>query len=533
MFNRQATAACDFCNRKKIPLQKCQDCNINICKTCTSQGTLENDARHMLASEAANSFDWHKWGKVKNTKPLPTLQSKKPTPRIVTPIPEPSAQTVLSQPAGGFSSGYAPAPPDGHPQYSLAPYNYPIPVNYNQYNRHATHGLSPIVYFPSFSQQSAIPQFPHTPPPFGICGAPAGQPIYYGCVPQQPSYGLYSPQIPLPAAELQGPANLLGPVADKWPPQSSQEAQAQSEDVQGLSETSNGHSTTHVTEESLTPGSSAGSKDIHLPGQPSNKEHNTPYLAHNTEKPFVELEKTHKPRQTLEPQKEAVRTLNMSCEGSQSSGQGISKNVSSSTQQPIKKARREHVQQPSERRSRTTSIARVSKRSLQGFGDNVKEDEPGAPPAKKSRRNHLPEARVVKLSVRSTSGVQRLREILGTSKADSRSESVTQDKPQSLASGSVSGSSFSSQAIKRTRLDELLDAAGVQPVPWPPAVPNLSPQMHDKERSRQFPAKSGKFAGYQDSFTGRLDQHATTGDQVDDDEAREAAMILLNMRHGR
>lgn len=519
--NRQATAACDFCNRKKTPLQKCQDCNINICKNCIFKGTLENDARHMLASEAANSFDWHQWGKGKDKKPLPT----------VTRDPKPSYHIVPPQPVGGCNSGYAAAPPDGNLEYSPAPYHYHMPVNYNQLYSHAAQGLSSMGYLPAFSQYSSVPQYPNNPPPFGICGALAGQPIYHNSIPQQPSYGLYSPQVLRPAAEYPGPANILASVAAEGAPQSSQEIKAKSEDVQDLSEASSGHSTTQVTQDSLTPESSAQSEDIQLLGKSSKKQQNTHHLAPVSDKPIVvELKKTDKPRQALEPRKQTVRALKRSRRASQNSAQGRSKDMSSLTRQPIKKARRENVYQASERGSRARVTARVSKRSLRGSGDDDREEELRLLTAKKSRRDHVPETRIVNLSMRSTAGVQRLREILGTPQDDSRGDCATKDNFQSLPSSSKNRSSFSSQALKKTRLDELLDAAGVQPVPWP--VPDLSTQIRDEERSCQLSAKPENFVGYQDSFTGGFDQHPGTDGQVDDDEAREAAMILLNMRHG-
>lgn len=148
--------------------------------------------------------------------------------------------------------------------------------------------------------------------------------------------------------------------------------------------------------------------------------------------------------------------------------------------------------------------------------------------AKKLRPGKGPETRVVKVQVRSSTGVQRLREILRTPHTDDPRPSAAQNILPSPPSSSQGHATFSSQALKRTRLDELLDAAGVQPIPWP--VESV-PQVDEAERSHQYPADSSE-ASMKDGMVVLPTRHSHVSGQTDDDEAREAAMILLSMRRG-
>lgn len=528
--NRQATAACDFCNRKNIPLQKCQDCHINICKKCTSKGSLEKDPRHMLAGHAAESFDWHEWGKGQKTRSLTSIRKILPTPRIVTPEPETSIRPVPSQPLEGYLGGYP--HPFGNPHYPSAPYKYPMPMGYHQQCTGSVSGLKPVDIIPPFACNHQVPQYAYSPPPYGIHAWPAGHPFYNSHDPQQSTFGAYSHRNSHLSAEQPSTTKII-------PTRSSKDIPAHSEGVQALSQVPFVPSATQFSKvsdptpvtanmsikgnrntSSMTTGSSTEPVDTQHPRYSLHKQLITQSRVESSELPFISLESTQKPRQTLKPRAQGIKGLKRPRDGFQGSGLARSKKVSDSTHQIDEETRRETTPRPLGRQPCTMSTGRVLKRPLQVSEDDDV-DEPRGSPAKKSRRIYGPDTRIIKISVKSSAGVQRLREILGTSQALSRCGPAVQNDSQSR-------SSFSSEELKKTHLDELLDVAGVQPAPW--SGPDPPPQIRDKEPSHQLSPKPGKLAD-QNGSSGGFTQDLHIGDKGDADEVQEAAMILLNMRH--
>ncbi|KAJ4394181.1 hypothetical protein N0V93_003398 [Gnomoniopsis smithogilvyi] len=371
-------------------------------------------------------------------------------------------------------------------------------------------------------------------------GFPAGQPSYSNCIPHHP-YCVYSAQNPHLSAEESSSGTARAP-------KSSQVVLGQAESFQASPQTPFGQLAAQAPQTtipapiqayrsengtqnrtSLVSGSSTESEDAQCPRKSSKSQQNTQHRGSVSAESSVTIEKIRKSRQATNPGKQAVLGSKRSRERSQGFDQGSINEVSDSTHQPIKITRQENASQSYKNRRPASSTAYVLKRSRQDIEDND-EDGTGSLPAKKSRHKYSPKTRIVKMSVSSYEGMQRLRQIFTTSQADSQSGSTIQDNFQTLTSGSESRSSFSSQPIKKPRLDGVLDAAGYQPVPWP--VPDLPPQIPHKQRSCQLPTKPGR-AGHQGSYSGLLSQHTRTTNQVNDDEAREAATILLNMRLGR
>lgn len=549
--NRQATAVCDFCNRRNIPLQKCQTCNINICKKCTAQGILQNDPRHMLAREAAESFDWHQWGKEKITGSCPpaSIKRKNNISRVSTPEAEDSAESLPSQRSGG---------PGGYPaavsnfQHPPIPYNYPMPIIFNQQYNH------PIGLTPNLRQHPHIPQYHYSPSPYGMYGFSAGQPIYNHSVLQQPAYGSSSPQVPQVCSEMSNSAVSPVPIGHGRPLQNFRDRYSQPENNndnsqaagrRSVEEIPHDHQASQTTQAPpRSPVLSYGSlhamhtkaernsekpsglnKKIRHGGQLPRRHQGTGRLSDSPKEPSVAPKKPQTSCQALDASEKPNRGSKRSLEVAEGRGQDSSNDPSSLDRRPIKRPRQEIIPRStkSEQHSRPTSISRASKRQSMAPEGHGKRDS-GIPVAKKLRRGQTPDSRVVKVHIKSSAGVHRLREILGTPHADDRTPHAAQNILPSPPSSSHGHSTFSSQALKKTRLDELLDAAGVQPVPWP-AKP--VPQVDEVERSHQYPTRSIE-ASIKDNMVTSPIHHSRVSGQTDDDEVQEAARILLSMRRG-
>lgn len=250
----------------------------------------------------------------------------------------------------------------------------------------------------------------------------------------------------------------------------------------------------------------------------------------SSKKLSVARKKPQTSRQSSVVGRQAPQGSKRSREVAEASVQGNSNAISNTNGRPIKKSRHEIIARNTERHSSLKSIARDLKRTSMAFEEDDDDgDDSGRPVAKKVRRGKTPQSRVVKVQVKSSAGLQRLREILGTPHAGDPKPSTTQRILPSAPSSSHGRSTFSSQALKKTRLDELLDAAGVHPVPWPAELVSEVPEV---EHTHQSPAKLTD-TSRQDSMAVFPTRHYHDGGQTDDDEVREAAMILLSMRRGR
>lgn len=499
----------------------------------------------MLARYAADSFDWHQWGKDKNTRRGPSAQQEtQRTTHVNTPDPEPFTQTVPSQPFGG-ASGYS--PPSGHLQHAQAPYAHPGAMSYSQQYHHAFQGPQPAGFPPTLSQYPQVPRYPYSPSPYGMYGAPAGQPVYNSYASQQPHYGMYPPQVPQLSSQFPGPANFPVRTAHGQNPLGPQHISARSEGAERHFQVPSGHPDTQPLEAPpSTPVPTYGalnathnevrliserdpiqSDDVQRPRQVSHKRLVTQTPTDTSEKAStVPKQTTQKSRPALKPDKQVLKESKRPREASEKLAQGSRRGESSLARQRNKKPRRENVPQATpERRPRTASSSHALKRSFRTFEDD--DDESETPPTKKLRRDTASQTRIVKLRVKSTAGVQRLREVLGgTSQANSQSGCTTQASTPSRPRTSASQSSFSSQASKKTRLDEILQDAGVQSVPGPP------PQIRDLKQTRPLSTKPDA-VDYGGISKDRSLQRPHTSDQERDNEAEEAAMILLNMRLGR
>lgn len=535
--NRQATAVCDFCNRRNISLQTCQDCIINICKTCMSQGTLQKDPRHMLASEAAESFEWHTWGKEKTTGALPYGKKRKDASCVSTPESENSPETALSPKCSGEPSEY-PAPGNDL-QYPPVQYNYLMPMIHNQRYNHGVPGSQPAGLSPHFNQYPQVPLYPYYLQPHGVYGYPASQPIYNHAFPQQPTYGSHSPQILRLSPESSMPEATPVPNGRGKALRSFRELSSQPEPNDSYSPVACGRLMTEIPQapqapprtpvlpyRSLRPMNNGEPLDRRI----NNRDQTTPRqqsivpLAGSPKKPQTS-------RQSSNVSEQAIQGSKRSREVAEGSGQDSSISLSNSDRRPTKKPRHEIVPRNTEWRSHPNSVTRASKRTSLAFeedDDDDDEDNSGRPVAKKVRRGEKPQSRVVKVQVKSCAGVQRLREILGIPHAGTPKSAATQNIMPIEPSRSHGRPTFSSQALKKTRLDELLDAAGVQPVPWPAELVSEVPEV---ERTHQYSVKP-RFTSRKDSMSVLPTRHSNVRGQTDDDEAREAAMILLSMRRG-
>lgn len=196
--------------------------------------------------------------------------------------------------------------------------------------------------------------------------------------------------------------------------------------------------------------------------------------------------------------------------------------------QPTKKCRREDATQAAETRPRiAASTARVTpKRSLQASEDDG-QDAPGP----SSDTKLLPASSTTQdtgLDPRdsSTPGVKPLHEVLENPQGDGGPSDST-SQPGLSSRRSSPDRQPSVEAVMKTRPDEDLDAVDVQPVP---ALPH---PVRDLERSRQLSSQSDEEGNDQGSSAVRPTRGFPTGNQAEDDEMREAALILLSIRYGR
>lgn len=501
----------------------------------------------MLASEAADSFEWHTWGKDKTTGALPSGKKRKDVSRVGTTEIENSPETALSSKRSEEAVGYP--PPGRNFQYPPVPYNYLMPMIHHQQYNHGVSGLQPVGFPPNFRQYPQVPQYPYSIPPHGVYGYPAGQPIYTHAFPQQPTYGLHAPQIPQLSPEsskqeVTPVSNGRGQALRKF-----RELPSQPEPGNSYSLKTGGQLMTEISQAPQAPPPTPIPvyRSLHpaYNEQPldrregiTNSEQTAPRqqsiaiapLAVSPKSLSVARKKPQTSRQASNTGEQAIRGSKRSREVAEGSGQGRSSGLSNPDRRPTKKPRHEIVPRNTEQRSRPNSISRVSKRSSLVFEEAHDDDgdHSGRPVTKKVRCGETPQSRVVKVQVKSSAGVQRLREILGTPHAGDPKPSTTQRIFLSAPSSSHGPSTFSSQALKKTRLDELLDAAGVQPVPWPA---ELAAEVPEVERYQQSSANPRVTSG-QNSMSVLPTRRSHVGGQTEDDEVREAAVILLSLRRG-
>lgn len=550
--NRQATAVCDFCNRRNVPLQKCQDCIINICRKCTSQGTLQKDPRHMLAAEAADSFEWYRWGKEKSTEALPSGKKREDASRVSTPEIETCLETTMhSSKHSGEPSEY-PAP-GRNLQCPPVRYSYPIPMIHNQ--RYNVPGLQPAGFPRYFNQHPQVPQYPYYLPAHAIYGYSAGQPIYNHAFPQLPTHEWPSPHTSQVAPESTQAGEVSVPNGRGEALRSFRELSSQPEPDNSYPRVTGGQLVAEVPQDPQapprTPVPNYGSLQSMHNNQPLNpqeqansseqtgpRQQSIAPLAVSPKRPSIFRKKPQTCRQFSNASEQAIRGSKRSREVAEGSGQDRSNSLSNLDRRPTKKPRHETILRNAEGGSGPNSIARTSKRTSQAFKEEKKDEDDddaneakyGSSIAKNFSRGQTPQSRVVKVQVKSSTGVQRLREILGTQHAGNAQSAATQNNLPGLPGSSRGRSTFSSQALKATRLDELLDAAGVQPIPWPAEV---EPQVPEVGRSHQYFVKPRE-TSMQNSMSvlPTCRSHVSSRTDDDDEEAREAAMILLSMRHG-
>lgn len=468
----------------------------------------------MLTRDAADSFDWHQWGKSRNTKRVSALNTSRSAARDSAPVSEPSARTVPPQSFAGHD-GYP--PPNRGLEYFPTSYGHPVPMIYSQQSMTGLQRLQPVGFLSAvepYPGGSPITRYSCSPPSYGMYGVPASQTVYNRCVPQQSQYGPYPPQDP----QMPSPANALMPTVCDRAQQGSQELWTLSETVQLASQAPSARPTTPVASHSpinaiqndtllQIPSSQAfvQPKGSQRPGTASNEQLNMAASTNAAKEGSAVLKKAQRSRQAPEAKSQAVRGSKRRRKGPEDLGQCSRQDVSSPASPPTKKkCRREKAPQ---------SAARGLKRSLEASQGATPDTARGEHATIEVRSDNTPPLRVKKPRVKHTAGVQRLRALVGIPQAASQS-------------GSTGQSPASSQAARKTCCDELIDSGMAA------STPVSSPQVQERKYSHQLPVQPDK-DNCQESSAVRPTHRHCASHQEEDNEALDAAMTLLSMRYGQ